>query len=65
MQTTNTAPQPQSEPTKTFQLTGQDLATIILALGIMTGSAGLDANKQLMPMANEALRVARKFGVTL
>lgn len=60
----NAPTQSQPEKTESFSLTKADQTTIILALGALAGMAGLDDRKQMQPMAKEALRVARKFGVT-
>jgi hypothetical protein len=60
MQNENTPPQEQSEP---VQLTAQDKSMIIFALGALAGLNGLDENRKITPLAQESLRVARKFGV--
>lgn len=64
MQNGNTPPQQGCQTTEAFQLTAQDKAIVLLALGMMIGAAGLDDNRQMRPPGKEALRVARKFGVT-
>jgi len=61
MQNENTPPQ---EQTEAVQLTAQDKAIIIFALGGLTASAGLDENHRITPLAKQALKVATKFGVT-
>jgi len=52
------------EQTEAVQLTSQDKSMIIFALGALLGASGLDENLKMTPIAQESLRVARKFGVT-
>lgn len=53
---------PQEQP-EAVQLTGQDKCVIVFALGALLGVSGLDDDRKLTPIAQESLRVARKFGV--
>jgi hypothetical protein len=54
---------PQKEKSEPIELTAQDRNIIIFALGGLT-ALGFDESRKLTPLGQEALRVARKFGVT-
>lgn len=55
----------ETEDVKSIELTQSDRDVILFALGGLAAMAFRDADNKPNPLSEQALQVARKFGVTL